>query len=115
MFLSLPRLAEILEGSESSQRGIEKGEEVGDKDVVEEKRAVAVGVFSAQLCDEAFEGVEMLGTEDFLRPDGELTPRRFHRTGAFRPLGRWNRTRGSLLGRHERQSGQTPRQAQVKF
>ena len=70
MLLGLPGPAEIFDGPECSQRGVEEGEEVGDEDVVEEQAAIPVGVLLAELVDEAFEGVDVLGPEDPLGPDG---------------------------------------------
>ncbi len=97
VFLSLSRLAEILHGSEGSQRGVEKGKEVGDKDIVEEKVAIAVGILFPQLVDEPFEGVDVLGPDDLLGPDRQTRQLRLE---SLAISGRCSRLWGSLLGRH---------------
>src|SRR5260221_7965288 len=102
IFLSLSGLTEILNGSQGSQRGVEKGEEVGDKDIVEEKVAISVRVLITELVDEPFQGVNRLGAEDAIGPDGQITLGQLRRARALGSLGRWSRTRGSLLGRHNR-------------
>jgi hypothetical protein len=91
VFLSLSRLAEILHGPEGSQRGVEKGEEVGDKDVVEEEVAIAVGISLPQLADEPFQGVDVLGPDDLLGPDRQVTQARQLRLVAVTPSRRWGR------------------------
>ena len=100
MFLSLPGLAEILHGSEGSQRGVEKGEEVGDKDIVEEEVAISVGRLFTELVDEPFQGVNMLGPDDRLGPDRQVRQARQLRRDSVTPSPRSSRSWGSLLGRH---------------
>ena len=100
VFLSLSRLAEILHGPEGSQRGVEKGEEVGDKDVVEEEVAIAVGISLPELVDEPFEGVDVLGPDDLLGPDRQVAQARRLRLVAVTPSRRRSRSSGWLLGRH---------------
>jgi len=102
MFLSLSGLTEILDGSECSQRRIEEGEEVGDKDVVEEKVAISVWFLFTELVDNPFEGVNVLGSKDPLGPDGQIPLCQLRRPREFGSLGRWNYARESLLGRHNR-------------
>ena len=104
VFLSLSRLAEILHGPEGSQRGVEEGEEVGDKDVVEEEVAIAVGISLAELVDEPFEGTDVLGPDDLLGPDRQIAPGQLRRPREFGSFGRRSRGRVSLLGRHDPES-----------
>ena len=84
VLLGLTRLAEIFERSERSQRGVEEGEEIGDKDVVEEEFAVAVGVLIVELVDDPFERADVLGPDDLLGPDGQFAPGPLLRPRAFR-------------------------------
>jgi len=90
MFLSLSGLAEIFDGSECSQRGVEESEEVGDEDVVEEQVAISVRVLFAESVDEALEGVNVVGAEDPLGPDGQITPCQLRRPRELGSLGGWN-------------------------
>ncbi len=90
MFLGLSGLAEIFDGPECSQRGVEEGQEVGDEDVVEEQVAIAVGILFAESVDEALEGVDVVGPEDPLGPDGQLTRGPLRRPRELGSLGRWN-------------------------
>ena len=101
MFLSLPRLAEILDGPEGPQRGVEEGQEVGDKDVIEEEFSVAVGRLLAKPFDEPFQRADVFGPDDLFGPDRQVAQPRLLRPDVFGSLGRWHRCRGSLLRRHE--------------
>ena len=100
MFLSLPGLAEILDGPQRPQGGVEEGEEVGDEDVVEEEATIPVWRLLAELVDEAFEGANLLGPEDAIGPDGQVAPDPLLRPGKFGSRGRRDRARGSRFGRH---------------
>jgi hypothetical protein len=93
MFLGLSRPAEILNGSEGSQRGIEESEKVGDKDIVEEKVAISMGTLFTKLVDEPFEGLHVLGPEDPLGPDGQVAIGQLHRAHAFGSFRRWSQAR----------------------
>jgi hypothetical protein len=115
MFLGLSGLAEILKGSQGPQRGIEEGEEVGDKDIVEEKVAISVGTLFPELVDKPFEGMNVLGPEDLLGPDGQVALGQVRRARAFGSLRRSSQARGSLLGRHNRIIGGGDPMAQMKI
>ncbi len=93
MLLSLSGLAEILDGPEGPQRGVEKGQEIGDDDIVEEKFAVSVGVLFAELVDEPFEGADVFGPDDWLGSDWPIARGPLHRSQAFGALGRWRGAR----------------------
>jgi hypothetical protein len=58
---------------------LKKGEEVGDKDIVEEKVAIPVGIVFTELVDEPFEGLNLLGPDDPLGPDGQIAQGQFRR------------------------------------
>ena len=102
MLLGLSRLAEILEGSQGPQRGVEEGEEVGDEDVVEEELAIPVRILLVELIDETSEGTNMLGPKDLLGPDRQIAFGQDRRSRELGSLGRWDRVRESRFGGHNR-------------
>ena len=102
MISSLSSLTEILNGSQGSQGGVKEGEEVSNKDIIEEELAISVRILFAELADEPFEGTNMLGPEDRLGPDGQITPDELRRARELGSFGRWDRVGESLLGGHNR-------------
>jgi hypothetical protein len=101
VFLGLSGLAEILDGPEAAQRRVEEGEEVSDEDVVEEEVPIAVRVPFPELVDEPLEGVEVLGADDRLGPEGQVARGRLGRSRAFGSFRRGTDAGRSLRGRHD--------------
>jgi hypothetical protein len=90
LFLSLSGLAKILDRPEGAQRRIEEGEQIRDKDIVEEEVTIAVRVLFAKLVDEPFEGVNLFGPGDWLGPDRQIARGQDRRSRALGSLGRWS-------------------------
>ena len=70
VLLSLPGLAEILDGPQGPQAGVEEGQERGDKDIIEEEITIAVRILFAELLDEPLDRADVLGADNLLWPDG---------------------------------------------
>src|SRR5260370_42142447 len=97
MFLSLPGLAEVLDGPKAAQRGVEERQERSDEDIIEEQVAVAVRVGVAELLDQSLQRAEVRAADDRFGPKREQSRRGL---GALRTLRRWRGSRRTLLGGH---------------
>ena len=91
VFPRLPRLAQILDGSQRADRGIEEGQQIGDEHIVQKQPAIAVRGFPPHRPQLLFEQPHILRANDLLRhPRGGL-PTGLTRTGTrafFPPLAR---------------------------
>ena len=93
MLLSLLSLAEILEGAQGADRGVEERQEIGNEDVVEEKFPVAMrGVGVAECLDVLAEPLDERTTLDGLGPKRQFRGRRA--VGSGSPPRGWERSRG---------------------
>jgi hypothetical protein len=67
MSLGLPRLAEVFQGPQSTQGGIEKGQQISDDDVVQKELSIAMTVL-AKLPQMSVEHSNVLAADDLFWP-----------------------------------------------
>ncbi|QDT46400.1 hypothetical protein Pan258_04190 [Symmachiella dynata] len=68
MLLGLPRLTKIFHGSKRTDRRIEKGQQVGDKHIVQIQSSIPVCVFISQFLQVPSEQSDVLSTNHLHRP-----------------------------------------------
>jgi hypothetical protein len=83
MRLGLPCLAEVFDRAERIDRRIEKGQEIGDEDIIEKQVLIAMPRLPAEVIDTALEQGDVLAVAslDLMGPHGQLTLRGCTRVG----------------------------------
>ena len=95
VFLGLPGLTEVFNGTEAAKRRVVECQQRGDEDIVEKECAIAMGVSVAEVVDQVLERADVFAAEDRFGPNGQRSG--LGSLGAVRGGRVWGRT---LLGCH---------------